>query len=443
MRRASVLCVLLLSACSLAPDYLRPEVAFPNQWETPQATAQAIPARWWEGFNSPALNALVTQALAQNTDLAASIARVAQARGDARIARASLYPQVDATASHGRRVYDSKTVTGDRNTSQAGLNVAYELDLFGANRSAREAASFTLEASAYTRDALALVVASDVTSAYVTLVTTMEQQRIAQANLKNNTDVLKIIQAQYDAGRRSALELAQQKTTVATTQATIATLTREAEISRHQLAVLCGVAPQGFAPATEAFSALAVPAIAPTLPAAVLEQRPDVRAAEAQLKAANADIGAARAAFFPSVSLGLNGSWVDGGSTGLSLAGDLLAPIFHGGALQGQLDVSTARKEELVATYRGAVLAALREASDALSAAKAADARELALAEAARQSQQAYGLAKARYTNGAIDYQTLLDTQRTLFSTEDAYALAHRERLQAVTDVYKSLGGAP
>ncbi len=437
--------LLLLGACSLVPEYLRPNIDFSDQWEeTPvaaQPQAQAIPARWWENFDSPTLNSLVTQALAQNNDLAASVARVAQARADARIARSRLYPQVDATAGDSRTLYQSRS--GSKNhTQQAGIGVSYELDLFGTNRADIEAAEFSLQATEFNREALALVVASDTASAYLSLLTTVEQQRIAEENLKSSTQVLAIIKAQFDAGRTSALELAQQKTTVASTQAALAMLVRETEIERHQLAVLTGVAPQNFKPTLDDFATLKVPDIAPILPSALLEQRPDIRAAEAQLQAANADIGVARAAFFPSVSIGVDGSLVKDAGTALGLSANLLAPIFHAGALEGNLEASKQRKEELVANYRTAVLTAFQESSDALSDLKSAAVRDVALAEAAKQSQEAYDLARARYLGGAIDYQTLLNTQRSLLTSQDAYAAARLDQLQAATSLYKALGGA-
>lgn len=447
MRGAVIIPALLLGACSLAPDYLRPKLDFADQWEAApvaQEPAPTIPARWWEGFHSTALNSLITQALAQNNDITASIARITQARADARIARARLYPQVNATATHSSDISRSAAQGGRRDdVTQAGIAVSYELDLFGANRSTRNAAEYTVQAREFDRDALALIVAGDVTSVYLSLLTSAEQQRLAEENLKINQDVLKIIQAQFDAGRSSALELAQQKTAVATTEATIATLVRDQEISRHQLAVLTGVAPQNYTPPMDAFSSITVPDIATILPSALLEQRPDIRAAEAQLQAANANIGVARAAFFPAATIGLNAGWVESANSAVSLSGDILAPIFRAGALEGALEASKARKEELAAGYRSTVLAAFQESSDALSNVKSAETRFTALAEAATQSQQAYELARARYVNGAIDYQTLLDTQRTLITSQNNYAGARFEQLQAAVNAYKALGGAP
>lgn len=444
MRSLWLIPLVMLSACSLVPDYLRPTIDFADAWETSATNAlphtDRMPARWWENFNSPPLNDLVTKALAHNNDLAASVARVAQARADARIARAQLYPQINATAGDSRTLYQSSS--GNKNRAQqAAINVSYELDLFGANRADIDAAEFSAQASEFTREALALVVAADTTRTYLSLLTTLEQQRIAVENLKTSNEVLAIIQAQFNAGRTSALELAQQKTIVATTQAALAALIRDADISRHQLAVLTGAAPQNFQPTLNNFSALALPTIAPILPSALLEQRPDIRAAEAKLQSANANIGVARAAFFPSVSIGLDASSVKNTGSAIGLGLSALQPIFTAGALEGNLEVSKQRKEELVANYRTAVLIAFQEASDALSSVKSAAARDVALAEAAKQSQVAYNLARARYLGGAVDYKTLLDTQRSLLATQDSYASARLDQLLAATNLYKALGG--
>jgi outer membrane protein, multidrug efflux system len=439
-----LLSLLLLGACSLVPDYARPTLDFTDQWNASPTSVpvagQTLPKRWWEQYHSPTLNDLVDKALAHNNDLAASVARIAQARADARIARSRLYPSIDATASDSRTLHQSRSSSKSR-SQQVGVGVSYELDLFGANRADAEAAEFSLQATEFTHAALALVVASDTVNTYLALLTTVEQQRIARENLKSSHELLAIIEAQFNAGRTSALELAQQKTSVATTEAAIATLVREAEISRHQLAVLTGGAPQTFAPELDNFSTIRAPDIAPILPSALLEQRPDIRAAEAQLQAANANIGIARAAFYPSISIGVDASLVKGAGSALALGVNALAPIFNAGALEGNLEVSQQRKEELTANYRTAVLTAFQEASDALSALKSAATRSIALAEAAKQSQQAYNLARARYVGGATDYQTLLDAQRSLLSSEDAYAATRLEQWQATTNLYKALGG--
>jgi NodT family efflux transporter outer membrane factor (OMF) lipoprotein len=412
-------------------------------WKQAQSTEVAPSSTWWTQFSSTSLDALIAQALQHNNDLQAALQRVAQTRASVKIASASLWPQVTASSSAARTRQDrhnGAALTTDSYRGQVG--VAYEIDLFGRNRAAQEAARAQLEASRFDHDALAIIIAAEVARAYAGAVATSARLRVAEDNLTIAREVLAIIQARFDAGRTSALELSQQKAVLVSTEATIASLHREHDAFVNQLAVLIGQAPQNFTLQEHALSTMTVPAIAPTVPSRLLEQRPDIRSAEAELIAAHADIGAARAAFFPSLEIGLDSALTGNPYAMLStLAASALAPIFQGGALKGELERSQARKEELVATYRQTVLTTFQEVSDALSAAQAAVTRVNALDTAAQASRQAYTIARERYAAGAIDFQALLDTQRSLLQAEDAFTLAQLEHIQAAIDLYKALGG--
>ena len=240
----------------------------------------------------------------------------------------------------------------------------------------------------------------------------------------------------------SGLELAQQKASLANTETSIASLQQQSETLRNQLAVLTGQPPQNFNITATTLGGFVIPAVAPGQPSDLLERRPDIRTAEADLKAANIDIGAARAAYFPSLNIGLS-SALSGSPSALTtgLVGSALAPIFEGGAIDANVEQSKARKQELIANYRGVILNAFKEVEDALSAQKSAAERVVSLQVAATQSQKAFDIASIRYKEGSTDYQTLLDTQRALFQAQDSLLQASFDQISASIDLYKSLGG--
>lgn len=450
MRKAIIvpLSVLLLAGCSLTPDYARPAVETPATWSEAQTQSpSAVAYDWWTSFNSEELNALMGRALENNTDLRAGLQRIEQARASLKIAGADLIPSVNGSAGASRSKSNPPTGKNRYATSlNAGLSVSYELDLFGANRASVTSAEAGYQGSIYDQDALKLSLMGDVVTGYFTLVNLRERLKIADNNLTNAREVLRIVEARVREGAESDLELAQQKSSVASREASRASLVEQIKNAENALAVLSGQPPQSLAIERQNLDRLDVPEIASGQPSALLERRPDLLSAEAGLIAANANIGAARAAFFPSISLGLSDSlslaeFGEPSSTVLSLASSLTAPIFQGGRLEGGLEQATARQLELVENYRGNVLRAFQEVEDALAAVKSARERETALQTAMQQSRRAYQLSKSRYDAGSIDYQTLLDTQNAQLSAEDSYAQARLARLTAAVNLYRALGG--
>lgn len=440
---------LLLSACAVGPDYARPDVAVHDQWagEIPIGASQVIEPDWWRSFDSAELDALIAQALAQNLDLRAALHRVEQARANVRVAGAPLLPAVGATAGASRTYTDPAVgPSGSQNNFRGGLGVSYELDLFGGNIATLGGAEANLLASQYARDALALVVVGDVAGAYFNVLNLRERVRIGRNNLDNTGEVLRIVEARRDAGAASDLEVAQQRSTLANSEATLATLERQLANAENALAILLGQPPQTVELAGDSLRTVTIPAIEPAQPSTLLERRPDIRSAEAGLIAANADINVARAAFFPSVNLGVDAAIAAATLSGpagttLALASSLTAPIFQGGRLQGNLERTQARQAELVENYRGAILNAFREVEDALAAARAARLREQALERALVESRRSYDLSRELYEAGTIDFQTFLDSQRTLLQTEDTYATVRLEMLAAAIDLYLAMGG--
>lgn len=446
MRTLLPLAALALTGCSLIPAYQRPIVPAPTHWPHTDADAAETPTAWWTSFGSPALDSWVAQALAANQDLAAAVARIAQARAVAAIADAPVWPTLDAslgvvdTDRSGNAAASGGTQSGTRTTGQ--LSAAYEIDLFGRVAANRVAARSRLEASRYDWAALRLATSADVAQAGLTLAATGERIRLAQTNLDAARNVLALFEAQFAAGRVSALERDQQRIVVANTEATLAALEQIASTTRNQLALLTGAATPDFAPQPIVWSALTLPEVRPTVPAALLSRRPDLARAEAELIAAGADIGAARAALYPSLSIGWDRAWTRSPAATLTtLSANALAPLFRGGALRGEVARTQARRAELIAVYRQAVLTAYREVSDALDAQRQSALRSAALDQAAAAARTAFETARARFDAGAVDFAVLLEAQRSLIAAEDAAVTARLDQFSAAVALYRALGG--
>lgn len=440
------LITVLLSSCSLIPNYDKPAVQTPARW-TQEGQGQEIPVQWWTVFGDETLNQLVTNANTNNLDLIAGIERVNQSRASLKIAGAALLPSAEASFSAGKT--RTNPVSGSTRTTtplSGGLSIGYDLDLFGSNRAANEQARASLKASEYTQQALELTTAGDVSEAYFNLLMTRERIRIGNENLKNANELLRIVDARVNAGVDSNLELSQQRVAVSNSEASLASLTQTEVTYKNALAILLGQAPQEFSLNTGDLSKIAVPVIAAGQPSTLLERRPDIAASEQSLIAANANIGVARAAYFPSVTLGLSATATGTGfsdpvGTALGLAGSLTAPIFKGGRIQGGVELATAQQKELIATYRKTVLTSYGEVEDALSAVQTTSTRETALKTAVSEAQKAYEISRKRYQVGTIDFATMLDTQANLLSAQDNYAQAMKARLSASLDLVKALGG--
>ncbi len=441
------LATVLLSGCSLVPDYQRPETNTPTHWSQTITGTTQMARSWWESFGDAELNRLMTIALDENMDIRAAIHRVEQSRAGMKIAGASLLPTAGADANAGRtRTDPASGRTTTRNSIGAGVGINYELDLFGANRANVEGAEARYAGSQYDRDAVALVVMGDVASTYFSVLNARQRLGIADTNLKNAREVLNIVQARFNAGTVSALDLAQQQASLAASEAARASTLQNVSIAENALAVLLGQVPKTLNVPGESLTAISIPAIDPGQPSSLLGRRPDIRKSEMELYAANADIGVARAAYFPTITIGVNGSiastgFGDPATTVLGLASALTAPIFQGGRIEGGVEQATARQKELVENYRKTVLVSLQEVEDSLTAEKTAERREQLLEQAVAESRKAYSYARQQYDAGIIDFQALLETQNTLLSSEDNYAQARNDRLQAAIALFKALGG--
>jgi NodT family efflux transporter outer membrane factor (OMF) lipoprotein len=450
-----------LSACSLVDTFTPPPSKPPQQWANRATAPAAWPSpEWWRQFGSSRLDELMADAQAANFDIAAAVARVQQADAQARIAGAPLLPSVEGSGSFKRQRgpwLTSSSTTSARSTGKAPytnsydatLSATYEIDFWGKNRAALEAAEAAAQASRFDQQTVALTVQSSVATTYFDILGLLERIRVAADNIANAEGVLEAIRDRVNAGTANALDLAQQESQVAAQRATLAPLEQQWRQDVNALAILVGRRPDELSLTPEKLAQLAIPPVAPGLPSELLARRPDVQFAEANLMGANADIGAARAAFFPSIQLTAEGGFtsaalatlIDHKSLLTSLANSITQPIFQGGKLEGNLEQKKARYDELVATYRKAVVSAFSDVENGLIAVEQTAAEEAAQREAERTARNAYDIAESQFRAGIIDITTLLNTQSRLFSAEDSLAQAKLAHLQATVGLYKAMGG--
>jgi NodT family efflux transporter outer membrane factor (OMF) lipoprotein len=457
---------LMLCACSLVPDYGEPTVEAPPVWrnETDSVTpasadgdkaasviasnaSDQLSDHWWTAYGSGELDRLVETARNDNHDLLAAMRRIDQARAQSRAAAAPLFPTVEADADSSR---SGNGRSSDVSISyNAGLSAGYELDLWGKNRAALEGADAGFQSSVYDAAATDLVLQDEVVTAYLALLSLGDRLRVAQANLKDSEATLKLVEIRFKEGAASALDVAQQRQQVASTRATIPSLQNQYDQNQAALALLLGLPPASLRIEQASLDSVKLPAIEAGLPSTLLERRPDLRKADADLREANAEIGVTRADFLPTIQLTGSGGLASGALTALfqpestlySLAASLMAPLFDGGLREANYEQSVARFKELAETYQQTALTAFRDVEVALSAQRSSADQEAALKESADQAQAALTLANLLYREGAVDLLTVLDAQRAQLEAEDSLVQARLARLQAVADLAKAMGG--
>jgi multidrug efflux system outer membrane protein len=445
----SALSVGCTSGRTLRTDPQAPS-AFDNQAGTRSA---AWPSKeWYRGFGSDQLNTLIETAASSNWDLAGARARVAQADARARAAGAAILPSVDAAGNASFLAGHSGSGSGHETDWSALLSASYEVDFWGKIRATADAAKFLAAASRAQRDTLALTTLAGVGNGYFQVLALRERLTIARANLDAAQGLLAVVQARYDAGSASPVELATQKSALSTAALVIPELQQQEGEARAALALLIGRVPEGFDVESMALDSLTEPVVAAGLPSELLTRRPDVLAAEANLQSAHADLAAARAAMFPSLSLtaaaglqnpALNAAvlTVPGTGTTLAVTGTLAQVIFDHGRLQAQRAEAQAKQEELLAAYRLAIVSALIDVENALSGISHLDAARQFQTENLLQAQRAFDGAKLRYQAGSSDYLILLEAQRTLYAARDQFVQYKLARLQALVGLCKALGG--
>lgn len=449
----------LAFGCKVGPDYKRPELPAPVAWRTAAPTNDSLALiEWWNYYRDPVLTNLITVALSNNFDLRIAAARVEEARGGYRAQRSYLLPTINASATWTRgEVGDIPPVPG-ASTEQFdvfGL-LSYEVDFWGRLRRLTESARAQLLASDEARKTVHLALVTAVATTYFNLRALDRQWEIARDTYASRTNLLELTKIKFNEregrgyGIVSELDVTQAETQVHSARSSIASLERAIALTENALRFLLGEAP-GNVPRGATLDGQWQPAEIPAgLPSDLLLRRPDVRAAEQQLRAANADIGAARAAYFPTISLtaalGAQSAELDdlfsaGTSRAWRFAPQLLAPIFSGGRIRAGVQVAEARQQAALASYAQAIQSAFREVDDALiSILKLRE--QLAADEASeRAERRRFELSELRYTEGIASYTDLLDAQRFLFSAQLRTVQTRNDLLAATAQLYKALGG--
>jgi NodT family efflux transporter outer membrane factor (OMF) lipoprotein len=442
----------LVGCASLDPWQPAPlAIDVPDTWSSADpspAAGRAALAQWWLHFDDPLLGSLVAQALQENTSVRSAQAALRQARALRDAAAAGLLPTIGSSASarHGTAGGNS---TG--NSFAVGLDASWELDIFGANRSALGASEATAEASAASLGDIRISVAAEVALAYIGLRNAQARIMIAGDNLASQQETLQITQWRQQAGLVTSQEFEQARAAVEQTRAQLPALQTSIAQFCHALAVLTGQPPAALlavlatsAPVPHADDTLAI-----SLPAETLRQRPDVRAAEHQMAAALARVSQAQAARLPDFrlggSLGLSALTLGALTNGTSVISTLLAsvslPVFDGGALRAQVRAQQAAFDQTSMAYQSTVLTALQEVEDALVALRSDRQRLAHLQQAAEAAANASLLARQRFGSGLVDFQAVLETQRTRLSTEDSVAASIADVSADHVRLYKALGG--
>lgn len=442
---------LWLQACALtpapAPVALPPLPArFDNSNDT---NAAALSADWWRAFGSVPLERLIGEARSTSPDLRIAIERIRQADIALQQAGLARLPSVNGTLGTSTGRSDAPGAPSSaRESTSAGLSVAYELDLWGRIEAGVRAGEAGLRASEADWQAVRLSLLANVAGNYFLWLNTGERLRIARENLAIAERVLRIVEARQRNGVATALEVSQQRTAVLTQRTALIPLELQQRQTATALAVLLGRVPQGYTPEPDDFSRLQVPALAPGLPSTLLTRRPDLAAAEARLVAAQANLQAARAALLPTVSLSASGSLGTAAllsladptrsvSVGLSLA----QAIFDGGRQRLSVQSAESQRVVLVENYGQAIRTALKEVDDGLGNLAQRERQEALQGEVVAQARRSLQLAELRYREGSGDLLSVLDAQRSLFSAEDALASQRLARLSAALDLYRALGG--
>lgn len=444
-----------LAACALPIEPAESGVTAPERFVAGAAVPAAAPApdpAWWREFGAPDLDRIMAAAMEGNLDLAAATARLRQADETLRIAGAQLLPLVEGSISVGRARGTSATPGTPANAGRfygATLQASYQVDFWGGLSAQEQAARDSVTAAAFAIGTVTLATQSAVATTLFDLLGAQEQLATQRDNLRIAERTLGILRQRLAVGTATGLDVAQQEAVVAQQRAQIPPLQQTIEANTFALATLAGLLPAEVTVAGQRLAAIRVPEIAPGLPSAVLIRRPDVRQAEANLAAGSADVTAARAALFPTIALTAEGglqsialqTLLRPGATIYSIAVGLTQTLFDGGALRAQLALTRARREELLANYRKAILSGLQDAETSLSALQRN--RELVTLQTARveAAQRAYTVAEAQFSAGTIDLLTVLNTQTTLFNARLALAQAQASRLQAAAALFTALGG--
>jgi multidrug efflux system outer membrane protein len=463
--RAALLIFAFASGCSLQPHYDRPEApvagtfpagaAYKSASRGPGATALPAGDIGWSDFmRDPLLKRLVEIALANNRDLRVAVLNVEQVRAQYRIQRAALFPQVggfaQATRSHTPAGVGASGKASTSQTYEVGVTAAWEIDFFGRLRSLSDAALQQYFASAYARQAAEILLVSQVADQYLTLLAFDAAMQVTRETTKTAQTSYDIVKLQFDTGTGSELALRQAQTVVELANANYAAQVRGRAQAENGLVLLIGQPLPADLPAAVPLGAQPILADIPEgLPSELLTRRPDILQAEALLKSENANIGAARAAFFPTISItgllglasgSLSGLFAGGAST-WSVTPAISVPIFNAGALAANLDVAKLRKDIGIAQYEKAIQTAFREVADGLAARGTYDDQVAATERYTAAQRRSLDLSEFRYRNGVDNYLTVLTAQTGYYNAQLSLISTRLQRLTSLVDLYRALGG--
>ncbi|MBL0568228.1 efflux transporter outer membrane subunit [Aeromonas hydrophila] len=444
---------LLLGGCSMAPDYQRPALPQGATWQSNQ-TGEAVVSSWRQQFLDPALQQLIATALENNRDLRIAAVNVEAYEARYRIQRAAQLPTLAANGS-GTRQQGSDDLSGTGQgtiSSQYGANIgitSYELDLFGRIQSLKDQALENYLAQVETQRSTQIALIASVANAYLTLLADQELLALSEATLATEQESYGLTEHKYRLGAASEMELAQGRTALESAKVSLAQYQRQVKQDRNGLALLLGTGVPALMTEPATLAKVQLATIPVGAPSSLLQQRPDILAAEHSLKAANANIGAARAAFFPTISLTattgtasnqLSGLF-DGGTGTWTFMPQINLPIFDGGKRIADLDVAEVSTKQAVASYEKSIQTAFKEVADTLGA-QADYQQQLQAQQALVEANQTYfKLAEVRYEKGVDSYLTRLDAQRSLFSAKQGLISTRLAQLSNQVALYKAVGG--
>jgi len=446
----ATLAAALASCRAPEPQVLTPQPV-PSGFTAPIATGAPVwpSPGWWTGFGSTELDSLIATAQASNLDIAAAAARVLQARAQAQISGAALFPTVSLQGSADRSRSGQGGRSSTANSFGLSVDASYQVDLWGGARAGRRAAELSLLSSGYAQQTVALTITADVATSYLDVLALRQRLAIGRANVDAARGILATVEAKVRNGATSRLDLAQQRTQLATLEATIPGLEEQEREARYALAILLGRLPEGFDVQGITLDAILAPEVALGMPSELLRRRPDIAEAEANLASAHANVDAARAALFPQISLTGSGgvastalsTLFSSASTVWSLGTSLVHTIFDGGSRQGQLALNRARQQELVSTYQSSVLNAFSDVETALGQVSSLAEQERRRTVQADAAAEAFRISELQYREGVTDLLNLLTAQQALFSAQDQLVQVKLARLQAVVGLHQALGG--
>jgi outer membrane protein, multidrug efflux system len=465
---------ILFAGCAVGPNYKRPQVSVPQQWTVAPArgtsTSEPGADAWWASFNDPELDSLVVRAVNRNLDLKLALERVQEARAASGIARSGYFPEVDADVSATRlrggfnqgvvRAVPSSSGTGkaaslispfETNVFQGNLSASWELDVFGGIRRRVEASKADLDTQDENRRDVLVMLLGDVGKAYAQVREYQQRLEIANKNIKTQQETLDLTMARAEAGLATELDVSRAAAQLAATKAVVPTLLAGADVSIHRLSVLLGDEPGALR--TELEKSKPIPSAGPDvrvgLPSDLLERRPDIRRAEAQLVAATARVGEAKAERFPHFFLtgtaGRQATQLHDLTLGLgnfySVGPGISLPLFTGGRIRSNIAVQSSRERQALISYHSTILNALEEVENALVNYSQEQERRDHLNQAVKQSEMSLHLADEQYRAGLTDFLSVLEAQRDLYTNEDQLVQSETGVTTYLVALYRALGG--